>query len=229
MKNAEWLVLVFVLGVMFAFIGISTVGVWFILHEDRAATAVDDAAYGANLDPLEPIWPNDPPIAFELVDHHGDAVDASILQGKVTVVMFTFTHCRGICSVMVPAMQELHDKLIDHPKKDRIQLLNISIDPQRDTVDRIGAWVQSREIDDDLWKFITDPTGEQDQTWTLIRERFRLMIEHTPENELMPFNHSPKFTLLDPKGRIVAFYNGVDSVDRQKLLRDIDRLLARPY
>src|ERR1700675_4584498 len=68
---------------------------------------------------------------FHLVDQDGKAFHLSQLHGKAVLFSFGFTHCPNVCPTTLSDLAKIYQAL---PAKDRekVQVLFISIDPQRD-------------------------------------------------------------------------------------------------
>lgn len=76
---------------------------------------------------------------FRLTNHEGKPVGPDTLIGRASMVFFGFTHCPDICpttlsdiSGWVEAMEE---------EESQLNIIFITIDPQRDTVETIAEYV----------------------------------------------------------------------------------------
>ena len=68
---------------------------------------------------------------FSLVSHEGDRVDNQSLTGRAYVVFFGFTHCPEICPTTLFELTDLMGEL--GPDADKLDVLFITVDPERDT------------------------------------------------------------------------------------------------
>lgn len=76
---------------------------------------------------------------FTLTDQHGQPFRLSDQTGKVTVLFFGFTSCPDICPT---AMADLAAAKRDLGRDgDNVQVALITVDPERDTNERLGAYV----------------------------------------------------------------------------------------
>lgn len=100
-----------------------------------ASCAAPAPLKGTSLEPSGPA-PN-----FTLTDHHGQPFTLSEQRGKVTVLYFGFTSCPDICpaelSSLAAAMRELGNDA------DAIQVALVSLDPERDTAERLAQYVSA--------------------------------------------------------------------------------------
>lgn len=160
---------------------------------------------------------------FTLTDSSGEAVTLDNLGGRVWVADFFFTSCAGICPMMSQRMVELQKKLAG---VEEVTLVSISVDPERDTPERLRRYAEHYGADPDRWWFLT---GDRGVIYRLSRESFHLGVEEVPEAEREPgmeeVMHSSRFVLLDRKGRIRGYYEGEESGMVDRLAADIRRLL----
>lgn len=66
-----------------------------------------------------------------LTDHRGRRLASADFSGKAVVVFFGYTRCPDICPTTLAAMQEAMQQL--GTDADRVQVLFVSVDPERDT------------------------------------------------------------------------------------------------
>ena len=78
---------------------------------------------------------------FALTDHNGKARTLADFKGQATIVFFGFTRCPDICPTTLAEMSEVMKQLGDDAKK--VQVLFITVDPERDTPDVLSKYVPS--------------------------------------------------------------------------------------
>lgn len=76
---------------------------------------------------------------FTLTDEQGQPFTLSEQQGKVTVLFFGFTSCPDICPAELANLAAATRQLGDDAQA--VQVALISLDPERDTVERLGQYV----------------------------------------------------------------------------------------
>ena len=81
-----------------------------------------------------------PELAFELTGTSGDTVTAEQTDGNIRLLFFGFTSCPDICPA---TLQKLSRAVKDLPEALRTdtQIVFVSVDPQRDTPERIDSYV----------------------------------------------------------------------------------------
>lgn len=155
---------------------------------------------------------------FSLVDQDSNTITQDIAKGKIYVADFFFTSCPSICPPMKKQMLRIYDK---YQNNKEVVLLSYSIDPKRDTVDKLHKYAEKLGIANTAkWHFLT---GEKDSIYALANSYLVSAAEDpdAPGGHI----HDGNFILIDKHKRIRGYYDGtqVESVD--KLLSDIDVLL----
>ena len=76
---------------------------------------------------------------FSLLDANGNTKTMADYKGKVVVVFFGFTQCPDVCPTTLTEMDEAF-KLLG-PKADKVQVIFITVDPERDTASVLAQYV----------------------------------------------------------------------------------------
>ena len=152
---------------------------------------------------------------FEFTNSDGNIVTLDNLKGKVWVADFIFTTCTMACPMMTGNMNIVHKKF---KKNDNVRLVSISVYPEFDTPEVLKNYASQYDADTEKWLFLT---GKEDAVKDIIRDGFKI-----GDYEDIIF-HSEKFALVDKKGIIRAYYNGMKSEDMKQLKKDIDVLLKQ--
>ena len=76
---------------------------------------------------------------FSLLDTNGNTKTMADYKGKVVVVFFGFTQCPDVCPTTLTEMDEAL-KLLG-PKADKVQVIFITVDPERDTAAVLAQYV----------------------------------------------------------------------------------------
>ena len=76
---------------------------------------------------------------FSLLDTNGNRKTMADYKGKVVVVFFGFTQCPDVCPITLTEMDEAL-KLLG-PKADKVQVIFITVDPERDTASVLAQYV----------------------------------------------------------------------------------------
>ena len=78
---------------------------------------------------------------FSLLDPDGNTRTLSDFKGKVVVMFFGYTQCPDICPTTLTEMQQVMTLL--GPQSDKVQVLFVTVDPERDTAAILKQYVPS--------------------------------------------------------------------------------------
>ena len=163
--------------------------------------------------------------AFQLTDEHGGAYGREALVDKVTIVDFVFTSCTSACPLLTAQMARLQDDLRGGALGDGVRLLSISVDPARDTVERLGAYAREHGADPQLWRFVR---GDEVPLRHVVVDGMKQVMDRQPDKgEVDGFTilHGTRLMLVDGLARMRGFYDANDATDLERLRHDA-RLLA---
>ena len=79
--------------------------------------------------------------SFRLITHEGKTLTEADLRGQPFAVFFGFMHCPDICPTTLLEMSNLLREL--GPEGDRLGVLFITVDPERDTPELLSSFVRS--------------------------------------------------------------------------------------
>ena len=82
-----------------------------------------------------------PDLEFSLIGPDGDAFDANSLHGKPTLIFFGFTSCPDVCPTTLTQLSVVIKKL--GAKANDIQIVLVSVDPDRDTPEVMKTYTAS--------------------------------------------------------------------------------------
>lgn len=134
---------------------------------------------------------------FQLVDQDGRAVDQTLLNGKWSLVFFGFTYCPDYCPTTLTAL-EATKRALGEKAKD-VQVVFISIDPERDTPRMLKDYLSS----DGFPEGVIGLTGTPEQVKTAA-DAYRAFYQKVGEGEGYTMNHSLTVYLMGPDGRFRA-------------------------
>lgn len=134
---------------------------------------------------------------FQLVDTSGRTVDQDVLKGKWSVVFFGFTHCPDICPTTLFEMGQVEALL--GPDADKAQTVLITVDPARDTVEQMRAYVANPAFP----KRLVGLTGSSAQV-DAAAKAYRAFYQKVGEGADYQVNHASYSYLMNPKGRFTC-------------------------
>lgn len=141
---------------------------------------------------------------------------AEITNDKITVVNFFFTSCPVVCPKMMKNMNTVHEKFSHSPD---VNFVSVTVDPERDTQERLQWFIKKMRIDDSNWQLIR---GSKSDTYTIARNQFNIVAADANENN--DFIHSDKLILIDASRNIRGYYSGLEKSAIDQLIIDIKKL-----
>ena len=133
---------------------------------------------------------------FHLVDTSGRAVTDKDLRGKPTLVYFGFTYCPEVCPTTLTAITSwLH---LLGPDADRLNVVFISLDPERDTPEAMKAYLSNFDPQ------IRGLTGSVEDV-AATAKAYRVYYKKVPTSDgSYTVDHSTAVYMFDAKGRFIA-------------------------
>jgi protein SCO1/2 len=100
---------------------------------------------------------SEPPAAdFTLVDQFNRTVTLSELWGRPVVITFSYTYCPDVCPLIHVVLNAAIPKLREYV------VLDVSLDPVRDTPQRLYAYSVGNRYN---WTFLTGPPDVLERVW----------------------------------------------------------------
>ena len=163
------------------------------------------------------IWHHVKNISF--TNQLGQKVSLYDIKGKVIVMDFFFTRCPTFCPGMARAMKKLQDSFKKNDS-DIVQFISVSIDPLHDSVPQLRKFAEKFKVNPDSWWMVS---GDKKEIYDFALQEMRAEVADSSVDTA--FIHTQNFFLLDKEHIIRGWYNGFDSLDQQKLVRDIPLLM----
>ena len=159
-----------------------------------------------------------PDWSFE--NQNSQIISSEQLDNKIKLVDFFFTSCPTICPRMTLNMHKIQSILKKNCLTD-IELLSFTVDPIKDTSEKLLEYANSYNVDSTNWNMLT---GDQATIYDLGVNGF---LVPNQEDALAPggFLHSEKLILLDQFNRIRGYYDGTDSLNIPIIVQHIQSLL----
>jgi len=152
---------------------------------------------------------------FKLKNQFGKEVGLGDLNGKVIVANFFFTSCPSICPKLTTNMKRLQTAF---KKTDTlVRFVSFTIDPARDSVTKIKAYGDKFGIDHDTWWMLT---GDRKEIYDIALNEFKASIA-SEGNIDTGFIHTENFFILDRELVVRGWYNGLDSNNLSKVIKDV--------
>ena len=154
---------------------------------------------------------------FALPDHTGKMRTLADFKGKAVVVFFGFTQCPDVCPTTMAEMASVMKEL--GPLADKVQMLFVSLDPERDTPQRLSQYVPAFDP-----RFI-GLVGDMAATEKVAKE-FKLFYQKAPGKTPGSYSvdHTAGSYIFDPQGRIRLFVRHGQGTE--PIVHDLKTILA---
>lgn len=154
---------------------------------------------------------------FSLIDQDSTAVTNKTFEDKIYVADFIFLSCPTICPKMNAELDKVYNIYKDNPT---VNFLSHTIDPENDTVARLKEYTQGMGIGKN-WHFVT---GNKDSIFSIATKSY-FTTAYPDENEPGGLVHGGGLMLVDKNRHIRGVYDGTDSLETKRLIKDIKILL----
>lgn len=135
---------------------------------------------------------------FALVDHFGKPRTLADFRGKLVLIFFGYTQCPDVCPTTMAQMATVMKQL--GAKADQVQVLFVTLDPERDTQALLSTYVPSFDP-----RFV-GLRGDADATRKVAKE-FKIFFEKVPGSEPGSYtiDHTAGSYVFDKEGKVRLF------------------------
>jgi protein SCO1/2 len=179
------------------------------LSEGPRAPALDSAV----------LYPQPRPVGeFRLGQASGKPLTLADWRGHWNIVYFGYASCPDVCPTTLATFKAAAKTLADRGLADRVRFDFISVDPQRDTPEKLGAYVGFFNPD-----FVA-ATGTDEQLTDLTRALGILYSRRVGSDGLVEVDHSGSAVIVDPQARLVGMFRPPFAA--AALANDLSKLIA---
>lgn len=161
-------------------------------HDDMASMPTDVAASGGSVYQLPGEWRN----------QHDALLPLSSLAGRPQVVAFVYTHCTFACPRIVARMKEVEARATAAGAN--VGLVLVSIDPERDTPERLANYAEGTRLDPERWTLLNGSDEQILELSVLLGIQYRA----TGDGD---FAHTNALILLDEHGTPTFRLDGLEA------------------
>lgn len=147
---------------------------------------------------------------FELLDEHGQPFTLDDLRGQWSVLFFGFTTCPDICPTTLATLSRWH-KMLDAKIAANTQVVMVSVDPARDTPERLQPYIDYFNPD------FAGVTGEFLPIKRLA-DNLNVAFNKVPLGEDYTVDHSGYLILVNPNGHYHGFMRPPFHPDAMRLV-----------
>ncbi len=152
---------------------------------------------------------------FHLTDHNGIPRSLGDFRGKVVLIFFGYTHCPDVCPTTLAGYAQTLRLL--GKDADRVQVLFVTIDPERDTRELLAKFVPA--FDPRFLGLYGDARATAEAA-----KNFGVSYQKHPTKDGYTMDHSTFGYIVDTRGKVRLMAGDMEPADW--LAQDIRQLLA---
>lgn len=154
---------------------------------------------------------------FSLLDPDGKVRTQADFKGKAVVMFFGYTQCPDVCPTTLTEMQQVMTLL--GPKSDKVQVLFVSVDPDRDTAAILKQYVPSFDS-----RFLGLRPADEAALEKVTKD-FKIYYKKVPGSSPGSYtmDHSAGSYAFDPEGRLRLYIKHAQGPET--LAHDLKELL----
>ena len=156
-------------------------------------------------------------LPLPLTDQHGRTRDWRAHRGQPQLVTMFYRSCPNMCPLIVDSGKAVEPNL-SPAERTQLQLLYISLDPQRDTPRTLADLARKRGLDPARWSLASPRAQDVRSVAGVLDVRYRKLANGE-------FNHTSALLLLDRDGRIVARTERIGGAPDPEFLAAVHRVL----
>ncbi|MBO9718270.1 MAG: SCO family protein [Pseudoxanthomonas sp.] len=158
-------------------------------------------------------------LPVRLTDQAGRNWSWNERRGKPQVVAMFYTSCQYICPLIVDSGKAV-ERGLSPDQRDRLGILLISMDPDRDSPAKLMSVVKERGLDTRHWTLASPPPDQVRSVANVLGVRYRKLDDGE-------FNHTSALILLDADGRVLARTEQVGSKVDADFLAQVQKELQK--
>ena len=140
---------------------------------------------------------------FELTTHLGTSFTLDSLKGKWSLLFFGYTNCPDVCPTTLQTLTQVNKQVSENTTGDhQMQVVFVSVDPERDTTERLAQYVPYFE------QSFIGVTGKQTEINRLTQQLGILHVRvESDDDQNSLVDHSSSILLFNPSGELRALFS----------------------
>ena len=151
---------------------------------------------------------------FSFTNQFGETVSNQTFDNKIYVADFFFASCTSICPTMSTQFGRIQKEFVNDSS---VLLLSHTVNPMNDTVEVLNTYGGKYGAIKGKWHMVT---GNKKTIYDLAAQSYLVNALEDDGSE-GGFLHSETFILIDKQKRIRGIYDGTDSTDVNRLMKEI--------
>lgn len=151
-------------------------------------------------------------------NQNGEELKLQALQGKVQLVAMIYTHCSYACPRIIADLKRIESGL-EQFKREDIGIVLVTMDPARDTPERLLAFANSNSLDPKRWVLLTSEQDNIRELAALLNMKYKTELDGE-------ISHSNIISVLNAQGEIIHQAEGL-GVEPDETVNAIKGLLQK--
>ena len=135
-----------------------------------------------------------------------------------SLVFFGFTYCPDVCPLTLQKLASAQRTLSEDGVEPLPRIVLVSVDPERDTPEQLGAYLEGFRAD------AIGITGEIDEIRKLTNELGIFFEKRESDGDYYAVDHSSVVLVIDPEGRFHALFSSPH--DTENFVHDLPLLMG---
>jgi protein SCO1/2 len=135
-------------------------------------------------------------LQVSIEDQLGEITGLDRYRGHPVLITMFYASCPHVCPLLISTIKLTESKLLADQRAG-LRVLTISIDPERDTPEKLSETMQRHAVDSSRWSMVRP----QPEDLRMIAAVFNVRYKQLPDGE---FSHTTRIILLDDEGAQVA-------------------------
>ncbi|TXK47541.1 SCO family protein [Pontibacter qinzhouensis] len=140
------------------------------------------------------------------------------LKGKVQLVAMVYTHCRYACPRIIADLKRIESSL-DEYKRDDVGIVLITMDPDRDTPEKLRQFASANRLDPSRWTLLTSSHDNIRELAALLNMKYKTELDGE-------ISHANIISVLTTTGELVHQQEGL-GLDPDETIKSIKAQLQR--
>ena len=152
------------------------------------------------------------------LNQNAEALKLQEFRGKVQLVAMVYTHCGYACPRIIADLKRIEMGL-DQYKREDIGIVLVTMDPARDTPERLLDFAKSNNLDPNRWTLLTSEQDNIRELAALLNMKYKVELDGE-------ISHSNIITVLNENGEIIHQAEGL-GVEPDETVNAIKGLLQK--
>ncbi len=133
------------------------------------------------------------------IDHRGRAVADDFFRNRTSLIVLAYSQCPTLCPMTAERVRKV--ELLLQEKKILVDVILVSIDPQRETPSTLRRWLNARNLNGKNWHFIKSDIAS---THALAA---KLSMGFSDEKSPSHISHTSRIAIVNSRGGPVVSFD----------------------